>query len=203
MTSTPARATGAPQDSNFTRSASGLVREVCMWDALIMNTLGMNVAVGSVLLLPQSTAIFRGGNMVLAVVIGTLIMAFTLLWVYSEFSAAMPRSGGDYVFVSRALPPFLGWLLSWSQGIWLIFFWIGFNACFALVSAVPSAFITIGSVTGGHGWVTAANGPLAKHHFLGHHLQGYIFLFVPLPNILFPAPLLFLLPGAPPVLLPS
>src|SRR6266568_2363671 len=128
MTSTPARATGAPQDSNFTRNATGLVREVSMWDALIMNTLGMNVAVGSVLLLQQAPAIFPGGNMVLAVVIGTLIMAFTLLWVYSEFSAAMPRSGGDYVFVSRALHPFLGWLLSWSQGIWLIFFWIGFNA---------------------------------------------------------------------------
>ena len=126
MTSIPARPTGATQDSNFTRNATGLVREVSMWDALIMNTLGMNVAVGSVLLLQQAPAIFPGGNMVLAVVIGTVIMAFTLLWVYSEFSAAMPRSGGDYVFVSRALHPFLGWLLSWSQGVWLIFFWIGF-----------------------------------------------------------------------------
>ena len=48
MTSTPAPVTGAPQDSNFTRNATGLVREVSMWDALIMNTLGMNVAVGSV-----------------------------------------------------------------------------------------------------------------------------------------------------------
>ena len=139
MTSTPARATGAPQDSNFTRNATGLVREVSMWDALIMNTLGMNVAVGSVLLLQQAPAIFPGGNLVLAVIIGTVIMAFTLLWVYSEFSAAMPSSGGDYVFVSRALHPFLGWLLSWSQGVWLIFFWIGFNAWFALVAAVPTA----------------------------------------------------------------
>ena len=91
MTSIPARATGAPQDSNFTRNATGLVREVSMWDALIMNTLGMNVAVGSVLLLQQAPAIFPGGNLVLAVVIGTVIMAFTLLWVYSEFAAAMPR----------------------------------------------------------------------------------------------------------------
>ena len=53
MTSTPAPVTGAPQDSNFTRNATGLVREVSKWDALIMNTLGMNVAVGSVLLLQQ------------------------------------------------------------------------------------------------------------------------------------------------------
>jgi amino acid transporter len=185
MTSIPApRATGA-QDYNFTRNATGLVREVSMWDALIMNTLGMNVAVGSVLLLQQAPAIFPGGNMVLAVIIGTLIMAFTLLWVYAEFAGAMPRSGGDYVFVSRALHPFLGWLLSWSQGIWLIFFWIGFNAWFALVSAAPTAMITIGSVTGSHGWISAADGLLAKHDFLGIHMQWYVFLFGTVLNVLF------------------
>jgi APA family basic amino acid/polyamine antiporter len=191
MTSTPSRTTGAPQDFNFTRNATGLVREVSMWDALIMNTLGMNVAVGSVLLLQQAPAIFPGGNMVLSVIIGTLIMAFTLLWVYSEFAAAMPRSGGDYVFVSRALHPFLGWLLSWSQGIWLIFFWIGFNAWFALVAAAPTAMITIGSVTGDQAWINVANGLLAKHDFLGIHMQWYVFLFGTLLNVLFALLLIF------------
>jgi amino acid transporter len=73
-----------------------------MWDALIMNTLGMNVAVGSVLLLQQAPAIFPGGNMVLAVIIGTLIMAFTLLWVYSEFAGAMPSPAG--ITCSSAVP---------------------------------------------------------------------------------------------------
>jgi amino acid transporter len=162
-----------------------------MWDALIMNTLGMNVAVGSVLLLQQAPAIFPGGSMVLSVIIGTLIMAFTLLWVYSEFAAAMPRSGGDYVFVSRALHPFLGWLLSWSQGIWLIFFWIGFNAWFALVVAAPTAMVTIGSVTGDQAWINAANGLLAKHDFLGIHMQWYVFLFGTLLNVLFALLLIF------------
>jgi amino acid transporter len=191
MTSLPASSTGASQDANFTRNATGLVREASMWDALIMNTLGMNVAVGSVLLLLQAPAIFPGGNMVLAIVIGTIIMAFTLLWVYSEFAAAMPRSGGDYVFVSRALHPFLGWLLSWSQGIWLIFFWIGFNAWFALTSAVPTAMITIGTVTGGHGWITAASDLLAKYDFLGIHMQWYVFLFGTVLNVLFALLLIF------------
>ena len=184
MTSAPASATGA-QDFNFTRNATGLVREVSMWDALIMNTLGMNVAVGSVFLLLQAPAIFPGGSMVLSVVIGTVIMAFTLLWVYSEFAAAMPRSGGDYVFVSRSLNPFFGWLLSWSQGIWLIFFWIGFNAWFALTFAAPTAMVTIGTVTGSQGWITAANDLLAKYDFLGIHMQWYVFLFGTVLNVLF------------------
>src|SRR5207302_6107194 len=110
----------------------------------------------SVRMLPQRPPIFLGGSVVVSMVIGTLVLAVTLLWVYSEFAAAMPRSGGDYVFVSRALHPFLGWLLSWSQGIWLIFFWIGFNAWFALVAAAPTAMITIGSVTGNQTWISAA-----------------------------------------------
>ena len=191
MTSAPVSATGAPQDFNFTRNATGLVREVSMWDALIMNTLGMNVAVGSVFLLLQAPAIFPGGNMVLSVVIGTVIMAFTLLWVYSEFAAAMPRSGGDYVFVSRSLHPFLGWLLSWSQGIWLIFFWIGFNAWFALTFAAPTAMVTIGTVTGSQGWITAANDLLAKYDFLGIHMQWLVFAFGTVLNVLFALLLIF------------
>ena len=92
----------------FVRNATGLVREVSRWDALIMNTLGMNVALGAIFMLLQAPGNFPGGNMLLAIVIGTLVMAFTLLWVYSEFAAAMPRAGGDYVFVSRALHPFVG-----------------------------------------------------------------------------------------------
>src|SRR5438128_6281785 len=131
----------------FLRKATGLVREVSLIDALIMNTLGMNVAVGAVFLFLQAPANFPDGNMLVAVIIGTLLMAFTLLWVYSEFAAAMPRSGGDYVFVSRALNPFVGWLLSFSQGAWLIFFWVGFNAWFALVFAAPVALSTIGAAT--------------------------------------------------------
>src|SRR5207245_10212577 len=109
----------------FLRKATGLVREVSLIDALIMNTLGMNVAVGAVFLFLQAPANFPDGNMLVAVIIGTLLMAFTLLWVHSELAAAMPRSGGDYVFVSRALHPFLGWLLSWRPALWLILLWLG------------------------------------------------------------------------------
>src|SRR5437016_5371019 len=175
----------------FLRKATGLVREVSLIDALIMNTLGMNVAVGAVFLFLQAPANFPNGNMLLAVVIGTVLMAFTLLWVYSEFAAAMPRSGGDYVFVSRALHPFLGWLLSWSQGIWLIFFWIGFNAWFALTFAAPTAMITIGTVTGSQGWITAANDLLAKYDFLGIHMQWLVFAFGTVLNVLFALLLIF------------
>ena len=169
----------------FSRNATGLVREVSLYDAFVMNTLGMNVAVGAVFLFLQAPAAFPGGSMLLAVLIGTVVMAFTLLWVYAEFAAAMPRSGGDYVFVSRALHPFVGWLLSWSQGLWLIFFWIGFNAWFALTFAAPVALSTIGTVTGQHLWLRLSGDLLAKFSLLGVTTQWWVLLLGTLINVAF------------------
>src|ERR1700726_1973070 len=167
----------------FLRKATGLVREVSLIDALIMNTLGMNIAVGAVFLFLQAPAFFPQGNMLVAVIIGTLLMAFTLLWVYSTFAAAMPRSGGDYVFVSRVIHPFFGWLLGWSQGMWLIFFWIGFNAWFALTFAVPVALSTIGAATGQSGWIALSTNLLASFPILGITTQWWVLLIGLLINI--------------------
>ena len=167
----------------FLRNATGLIREVSALDAFIMNTFGMNIAVGAVFLFLQAPAYFPQGNMLVAVIIGTLLMAFTLLWVYSTFAAAMPRSGGDYVFVSRTLHPFLGWLLGWSQGMWLIFFWIGFNAWFALTFAVPVALSSIGAATGQNGWIDLSNNLLASFPILGITTQWWVLIIGTLINI--------------------
>jgi amino acid transporter len=175
----------------FLRKATGLVREVGLTDAFLMNTIGMNVAIGAVFLFLQAPANFPQGSMLLATIIGTVVMAFTLLWVYSEFAAAMPRSGGDYVFVSRALHPFLGWLLSWSQGAWLIFFWVGFNAWFALVFAVPVALATIGGVTGQTVWTTMSDNLLKQYSFLGVTTSWNVIFIGTLINVAFGALLIF------------
>ncbi len=171
------------QGNIFLRNATGLRREVSLFDAFIMNTFGMNIAVGAVFLFLQAPAYFPQGNMLVAVIIGTLVMAFTLLWVYSTFASAMPRSGGDYVFVSRVLHPFLGWLLGWSQGMWLIFFWIGFNAWFALTFAVPVALTTIGAATGQSGWIDFSNNLLASFPILGITTQWWVLIIGLLINI--------------------
>jgi len=167
----------------FLRNATGLLREVSVLDAFIMNTFGMNIAVGAVFLFLQAPAYFPQGNMLVAVIIGTLLMAFTLLWVYSTFAAAMPRSGGDYVYVSRSLHPFLGWLLGWSQGMWLIFFWIGFNAWFALTFAVPVALSTIGAVTRQSGWIDVSTALLSSFPILGITTQWWVLIIGTLINI--------------------
>src|SRR6266566_337721 len=81
------KTSSAVEGKMFLRNATGLRREVSLLDAFIMNTFGMNIAVGAVFLFLQAPAFFPNGNMLVAVIIGTLLMAFTLLWVYSTFAA--------------------------------------------------------------------------------------------------------------------
>ena len=141
-------AAGGAGSGLFLRKATGLVRDVSALDAFLLNAVGMNVGLGALFMLQQAPAFFPNGNMVIAAIIGTLIMAFSIQWVYSEFSAAMPRSGGDYVFTSRAIHPFIGWILGWNQAIWLIFFWIGFNAWALVQFTLPPTLQVLAQTTG-------------------------------------------------------
>ncbi len=98
----------------FTRRSSGLVRSVSAFSAfaLVMcHTVGGGI---------NKLMIFAeynnpGANVALAFLI-TGILALITAYVYSELSALMPRTGGDYIFTSRAISPVLGFLASW--GFW-------------------------------------------------------------------------------------
>jgi amino acid transporter len=141
-------AAGGAGSGLFLRKATGLVRDISATDAFLLNAVGMNVGLGALFMLQQAPAFFANGSMVVAAIIGTLVMAFSIQWVYSEFSASMPRSGGDYVFTSRALHPFIGWILGWNQAIWLIFFWIGFNAWALCQFTLPPTLQVLAQTTG-------------------------------------------------------
>lgn len=139
----------------FLRKATGLVRQVSLIDAFLMNTIGMNIGMGAGMMFIWAPYLFLGGDVVLSVILATIISALTIAYVYSQLSAAMPRSGGDYVFVSRILSPVAGFLLSWSQTIWL-FFWIGFNAWAPAAFVIPTALNIIGNVTGNAAYMNLA-----------------------------------------------
>jgi APA family basic amino acid/polyamine antiporter len=51
---------------------------------------------------------FPAANQALAILIGAVLAIVSLFIVYSLFAASMPRSGGDYIYISRALNPALG-----------------------------------------------------------------------------------------------
>ena len=95
----------------FIREATGLVRRLGFLDQLIISIAIVNVTGGFVFTMIAAPYFFPGANMIAVFALGA-IPAFAFVLTYSIFSAAMPRSGGDYVWSGRILGPRFGSVLA-------------------------------------------------------------------------------------------
>src|SRR6266513_2874157 len=101
----------------FVRQASGLVRDVSMTNALFFNIsafvgTAIGWAVAFYALYPEWQALGISAFAWMALLTG--IACYFLGMIFASLTTAMPRSGGDYVFTSRIISPFWGWLESWT-----------------------------------------------------------------------------------------
>ncbi len=99
------------------RQASGLMRDVSMTNALFFNIAAfVGTAVGWAVvfyaLFPEWQGLGISAYVWMAILTG--IACFFPGLIFSSLTTAMPRSGGDYVFTSRIIGPFWGWLESWT-----------------------------------------------------------------------------------------
>jgi APA family basic amino acid/polyamine antiporter len=107
----------------FVRKATGLVRDVGIWSALFFN-IGMISAVQCTqFVIWYYIGYGNGGNFMLGVLIGGLAaLAVNVVW--AQFSAAMPRSGGEYVFLGRTMNPLLGYSVNFVMMCCYMFWWV-------------------------------------------------------------------------------
>ena len=103
----------------FARKATGLRREASARDVFIYNTNNQNIGIGVAFMVLLIPSLYVGASMVTATILAGLL-ALPMAGVYAYFAAAMPRSGGDYVYISRTLHPYLGFLSSWNWMVWLV-----------------------------------------------------------------------------------
>ena len=93
----------------FVRDATGLVKNVSFFDAIALNM--SNMSLGAALGLIGFTTILlptiAGVNIVYASVIGFLISVPQIV-VYTMMTTRVPRTGGDYVWVSRVFGGLVG-----------------------------------------------------------------------------------------------
>ncbi len=103
---------GAPSPvSPFVRPASGLVREITSWQVFGFNVMNANIGIGLVWLTLLGPGLYPGANLYLAVLLAFVgILPLNLLYV--RLAVAFPRSGGDYVSISRTLSPALGFAVN-------------------------------------------------------------------------------------------
>ena len=103
----------------FARKATGLRREASARDVFIYNTNNQNIGIGVAFMVLLIPPLYAGASMVTATILAGLL-ALPMAGVYAYFAAAMPRSGGDYIYISRTLHPFLGFLSSWNWVVWMV-----------------------------------------------------------------------------------
>lgn len=141
--------TGRP--ATFERRATGLVREAGTLDVLVYNLNFVSIGLMAVLVFLFATAFYPGANLYVTSLL-TLALVLPTSLVFAFFAAAMPRSGGDYVYVSRVLHPALGMMSSFNNTVWWGIYGGVPSAFFALFGLGPF-FQTVGQM-GGVGWMT-------------------------------------------------
>ncbi len=158
----------APGSSSlFVRQSSGLVRNVSVTNALFFNVaafVGVGLTLYPIFYSLGFVPVWKYGGISeyawAAIVAGVFCTILAL--IFASLTSVMPRSGGDYVFTSRIVHPFLGWLESWSLVIASILI-IAFEVPLVLRNLQITARI-IGIGAGGHffknanSWFTDATG---------------------------------------------
>jgi APA family basic amino acid/polyamine antiporter len=144
----------------FVRKATGLVRSAGMTDTIFYNWVSGG-AVGLALVYNVYWALnaFPGVNLTTATLL-VVPFAVCAVLVFGLLASSMPRSGGDYVFVSRIVHPVWGFLSSWTGFISVVAYsaWV---AWFTAVAFVPATLGVLAKSTGNTmflTWSTWASG---------------------------------------------
>jgi APA family basic amino acid/polyamine antiporter len=112
----------------FVREATGLTKDIRPLDIFVYNTNNQNIGIGVAFILLLVPALYPGASMVLGTLLSCLI-ALPMATVYAYFASVMPRSGGDYVYISRTLHPVLGFMSGWNWVAWMTLY-VGIPAAF-------------------------------------------------------------------------
>ncbi|HZC99081.1 MAG TPA: APC family permease [Actinomycetes bacterium] len=142
----------------YTRQATGLVREIGTSSNVALNISFISLPLAA-LVATQAPFAFPGANIILVVVIAA-VLAIVPALLYGWLGTAMPRSGGDYVFVSRIMGPLLGFAANFNITAWYVLV----MANFALLLApfgLSAALATTGVATDSRSlvdWSTTVTG---------------------------------------------
>src|SRR2546426_6715278 len=150
------KSSSTPSSSLFVRQSSGLVREASALDAMIFNAV-FSAPVGATLAfgILYALGLFTGADLVLALLI-TFVVNIPVCIMMSMMASAMPRTGGDYVWISRILHPAVTVFSNFSAAISALIGAAFWARSFAVLALGP-ALAVLGVVTQNSGLINAGN----------------------------------------------
>lgn len=142
-------------DQVFVRQATGLVREASVVDATIFNLIWASLPLGLALIFLYGPGLYASDSIPWSVVLATAF-ALPIAATYAILASAMPRSGGDYVWVTRSLHPALGFLSNLTFNFWITYF-IGVYATLLGSWGLSSVFRVLAADTGNTAFLSPAD----------------------------------------------
>lgn len=150
----------------FVREATGLVRQFSHLDLFVQAVSIMQIGISVLFFLESVGGYFPGTNFFGVYLFGGLVaLAFAGAW--SIMSAAMPRTGGDYIWLTRVLPkvPAVGFTYAITYGLgFAVAFNMGFQVWLFANGVLAPTFAGLGlvynipSLVAFGQWMVAGNG---------------------------------------------
>ncbi len=134
----------------FVRQSTGLVREASTLDAIIYNAV-FSAPVGATLAWGVFFALsaFPGADLVVATLV-SFVLNIPVLIMMALLASSMPRTGGDYVWVSRILSPPLATISNFGAALSAMIgatFWARYFPVFALGPVLVTLGVIFGNDT--------------------------------------------------------
>ena len=126
----------------FTRKASGLVRVMSPYSAFVYNILTMGLIFPWTYL--WAPGALPGGKLVWGILLA-MLLEIPIALAYVWLSTALPRSGGDYVFQSRAFGGFWGFTLLMSGFVIWILQWVALSGWLLSYLGFAPLFLGLGA----------------------------------------------------------
>jgi basic amino acid/polyamine antiporter, APA family len=137
----------------FARKATGLVKGWSVRDGFIYAFFSINLITLGLFIFSYAVFIPDGSLMWAVILSGAYLVLQAI--TYASLIAAMPRAGGDYIWISRVLGGGIGFVLA-ACGWWFILWhWVPIYANILNVEV----FVPLGAIVGADGWVSFFSDP--------------------------------------------
>ena len=138
----------------FARKSTGLLKQISLWEAIMFGSGPMGLFGISYVYLVYGS-LFPGSNLVISALISIgIFLCFAV--TYTMLSISMPRSGGEYIFLSRTLGPFAGFVGSF----WFYFLtatWVGTGPAWMVHDGLNPMLWALAKLTGNEALITTSD----------------------------------------------
>ncbi|MCL5256846.1 MAG: APC family permease [Chloroflexi bacterium] len=136
----------------FVRRSSGLTRLVSPLDALMFSSMNPGLT-NNFIFMMWAMYLYPGVNYPIAIIFVLLMLPISILYWF--FSMAMPRSGGEYIYITRTLHPAIGFMGSAVITL-LVGTTLGLNTDWATLYGLAGGFAGI-ALQPGHQWAVGVS----------------------------------------------